>query len=309
MVGTALIDSMSTPKVANSFHPKIFTLKRKPTGQDNEIYWDPYEMRIDLDALEAAAPHAVVHLAGENIGSGEGLLAFTGRWTERKQHMIMESRRRGTQLLSNALAALDVQPRVLVSASGIGYYGDGGDEILTEDSPWGGGRGKRGEFLADVARVWEEETAPAAEAGIRVVNLRMGVILSSHGGALAKLIPPFSMCAGGVIGSGEQYMSWISLHDAVRAIEHAMRRSEVKGAINTCSPNPVTNAEFTRALGSVLHRPTVVPMPEAVVKAVFGQMGEETLLVSQRGISNALRKTGFVFQHPDIEGAIKAALA
>lgn len=149
MVGTALRHSLGTPKLSNNFHPDVYTLKRGDPENDNEIFWDPYEMRIDLEKLEGM--DAVVHLAGENVGSGEGLLAFTGRWTERKRHHIMESRRRGTQLISNALASLNNKPEVLISMSGTGYYGDGGDSILDESAPWGGGAGKRGEFLCDVS--------------------------------------------------------------------------------------------------------------------------------------------------------------
>lgn len=176
LVGSALAASLSVPSAANCFRPEVYRLVRRPARAADEVYWNPYEMRIDLNALERM--DAVVHLAGENVMSGDGLLAFTGRWTPRKKHMIMESRRRGTQLLAQALAATRVKPRVFISASGVGYYGDGGDEPLTEASPPGAG------FLADVARAWEDSTAVAAKAGIRTVHARFGAVLSGAGGVL-----------------------------------------------------------------------------------------------------------------------------
>ena len=217
-------------------------------------------------------------------------------------HLIMESRRRGTQLLSRALASVAAPPKVLVSASGIGYYGNGGDAEL----PDGGAQGKG--FLADVAAVWERETAPAASAGIRVVNPRFGVMLSRNGGAMAKLMLPVSLGVGGPVGPGTQYMSYLSLADAVRVVEHCMVR-DVEGPVNACAPTPATNAEFVGAMGTAMVRPTLFPMPEAVVKAIFGQMGEETLLTSQRGVPTALTASGFRFRHPDVLSAVKSGLS
>jgi uncharacterized protein (TIGR01777 family) len=178
MVGRALVASLSVPKALNHFNPEVYRLVRTPPKHDREIFWDPYEMRIDLKSLEDF--DAFVHLAGENVGSGEGLLAFTGRWTMRKKHHIMESRRRGTQLIAQAISALRKKPKVFVSASGVGYYGDGGDEILTEASPRGKG------FLSDVAQVWEESCSQAVKAAVRTVNMRFGIILDKSDGVLSK---------------------------------------------------------------------------------------------------------------------------
>jgi uncharacterized protein (TIGR01777 family) len=214
----------------------------------------------------------------------------------------MESRRRGTLLLSQTIAALDSKPRVLVSASGIGYYGNGGDAELTESSPKGKG------FLAEVADVWEGTTVKAREAGVRVVNLRFGVILSRSAGVLEKLYWPFFFGTGGPIGSGAQWMSWIALEDAVRAIEHSIHKDNLSGPVNACAPNPVRNADFVAALAAAMGRPAILPMPELAVRAIFGEMGEETLLVSQRGVPAKLQGSGFKFNHPEIREAMVAAL-
>lgn len=217
-------------------------------------------------------------------------------------HMIMESRRRGTQLLARALASVTAPPAVMVSASGIGYYGDGGQAELQDGGQQGSG------FLAEVAAVWERECAPASAAGIRVVNSRFGVILSRRGGAMQKLMLPVSLGVGGPIGPGTQFMSYLSLADAVRVVEHCMVR-DVQGPVNACAPTAATNADFVRAMGSALTRPTLFPMPEGVVKSIFGQMGEETLLVSQRGVPTKLLDSGFRFRHPDIAAAVKSGLS
>lgn len=336
MVGRALVSELSRPSAVNHFNPQVYRLVRRKPENEREVFWDPYEMRIDLKRCEGF--DAVVHLAGENVGSGEGFLAFTGRWTERKKHDIMESRRRGTTLLSQAVASLRSKPRVLVSASGVGFYGDGGEAQLTEDSPPGAG------FLGEVARVWEGSTAKAAEAGVRVVNLRFGAILSRTGGVIEKLHWPFFLGGGGPIGSGRQYMSWITLGDAVRAIQHAINQcvrsgvaerppppchglpahgspldplprsralcsEELSGPVNACAPQPVRNAEFVQELASAMGRPAFVPLPEPVVNAVFGEMGRETLLVSQRAVPKKLTESGFRFLHPDIRAGVREALS
>lgn len=263
----------------------------------------PLQSASDAPPPPPAARLPPFPLAGENVGSGDGLLAFTGRWTDRKKHHIMESRRRGTTLLSQALASLKAKPKVLVSASGVGYYGNGGDTELTERS--GKGRG----FLAEVADVWEGSTAKAREAGIRTVNLRFGVILAGSDGVLAKLYWPFFFGAGGPVGSGAQWMSWVTIDDAVRAIQHAISTKELSGPVNVCAPSPVTNAEFMRALGGAMGRPALLPMPEAAVRAVFGEMGEETLLVSQRAVPSKLTAAGFRFLHTDIADGMRVALS
>ncbi len=236
------------------------------------------------------------------MGSGEGLLAFTGRWSEHKKHMIMESRRRGTTLLARALASVEKKPKVLVSASGIGYYGDSGEAFVTERSTQGGG------FLADVAGVWEASTARAADAGIRVVNMRFGVVLSTSGGVLQKLYWPFFLGGGGPVGSGQQYMSWITLRDAVRSIEYAMIKPDLVGPVNACAPGSCTNAEFMRAFAAAMGRPAFVPLPELAVKAIFGEMGLETLLAGQRGVPEKLTASGFKFLDEEVRPAMRTAL-
>jgi len=301
LVGTALCKALRVPSALNKFHPEVVRLVRRPPTAADELFWDPYEMRIDLKGLEGF--DAVVHLAGENVGSGDGLLAFTGRWSDAKKHRILESRRRGTLLLAQALASVRAKPRVLVSASGVGFYGSAADRVLTEASAKGTG------FLAEVADVWEKSTAPASAAGIRCVQLRFGVVLARSEGMLAKLYWPFYFGGGGPVGSGEQYLSWIALTDAVRAIEHAIHRPSLVGPCNACAPNPVPNRAFVQALGRAMHRPALLPLPEAVVRTIFGEMGEETLLASQRAMPELLASTGFRFEYPTIDGALAATLA
>ncbi|HSA92494.1 MAG TPA: TIGR01777 family oxidoreductase, partial [Terriglobales bacterium] len=236
----------------------------------------------------------VLHLAGETI---------TGRWSAAKKQRILESRAQGTQTLATALAQCQRKPRVLVSASAIGFYGDRGDEVLREESPSGSSG-----FLPEVARAWEEATRPAAEAGIRVVNLRIGVVLSPRGGALKQMLPPFKLGLGGRLGSGGQYMSWIALEDLLGVIQFALAHDSLRGAVNAVAPNPVTNAEFTRTLGQVLHRPTIFPVPAFVVRTLFGQMGEELLLASQRVEPAALLASGYRFSHAELRNALEAML-
>lgn len=229
-----------------------------------------------------------------------------GRWSERKKHHIMESRRRGTTLLAQALASLKQQPRVLVSASGVGYYGNGGDSILTESSPKGQG------FLSEVASVWEQSCAKASEAGIRTVNLRFGVILAASDGVVNKLYWPARMGTAGAIGSGQQFTSWVSLPDVLRIIQFAIQRDDLSGPVNACAPEPARNVEFVNALARAAGRPSFLPgglpMPEPAVKHMFGEMGEETLLVSQRAVPKKLLDKRFKFLHPDIESGMAAAM-
>lgn len=250
--------------------------------------WDPSRNYVDIDEFEGC--DAVVHLAGESIASG--------RWTEKKKELIRTSRVNGTNLLSRALAQLRNKPKVFVSASAIGYYGDRDDEILTEQSQSGEN------FLAEVCRDWELATSAARESEIRVVQLRIGIVLSPHGGALAKMLMPFRMGLGGVIGNGKQYMSWISIDDLLGVIHHTITDSNAVGPVNAVAPNAVTNREFTRVLGSVLNRPTVFPLPAFVAKLAMGQMAEELLLSSTRVSSN----TKYVFRHPDLQTALRHVL-
>ncbi|HNR30910.1 MAG TPA: TIGR01777 family oxidoreductase [Candidatus Hydrogenedentes bacterium] len=255
--------------------------------------WDPARGNIDVDGIEGL--DAVVHLAGENIASG--------RWTAERKARIRESRVGGTRLLCEALAKTKQPPPVLISASAIGYYGDRGEELLDETSP------PADDFLAEVCKAWEAATAPAVEAGIRVVHLRIGAVLSAKGGALARMVTPFKLGLGGVVGNGRQYMSWIAIDDLVTAIDHCIACDTLVGPVNAMAPNPVTNREFTKALGKVMRRPTLLPMPAFAVRLALGEMGIALLLTSTRATPKRLLDSDFVFRHPHIEGALRALLA
>jgi uncharacterized protein (TIGR01777 family) len=271
----------------------VLRLVRRERGDGACVPWDPARGQLDpalLTGIEAA-----VNLSGENIA--------TGRWTSEKKRRILESRVASTRVLSETLARLDPLPRVLVSASAIGFYGDRGGELLDEDSAPGTG------FLAEVCQQWEAATEPARAAGIRVVLLRIGAVLDPAGGALAKMVFPFKMGLGGVVGDGGQYMSWITRADLVGAILHALNTEALHGPVNAMSPQPVTNREFTRALASALHRPALLPMPAFGVKLAFGEMGENLMLASTRAVPRRLEESGFVFQHPEICAALRALLA
>jgi hypothetical protein len=247
---------------------------------------------IDRAGLEGI--DAVVHLAGENIAAG--------RWTAARKARIRDSRVKGTQLISETLAAMHRHPRVLVSASAIGYYGDRGSELLREESAPGTG------FLPEVCGQWESATDPASRSGIRVVHIRLGFVLSSRGGALGKMLLPFKMGIGGKIGSGEQYMSWITLSDLCAAILHCIEAGTLHGPVNAVSPSPVTNLEFTKTLGRILSRPTIFPLPAFLARLALGEMADELLLASTRVDPVKLRNTGFAFQHPDLHSALSAVL-
>jgi len=255
---------------------------------DSEIEWSPDRYSIALARLEGF--DAVVHLAGESIAEG--------RWSEEKKKRIRESRVQGTRLLGDALANLTNPPRTFVSASAIGFYGNRGDELLTESSAPGD------DFLAKVCAEWEDATALATEKGIRVVNARFGVILDTNGGALKKMLPPFRMGVGGKVGSGKQWMSWIALDDVVGGIQFALANDSTKGPVNFVAPVPVTNAEFTKTLGRVLSRPTIFPIPAFAIKLLFGEMGEALLLGGQRVAPERLVAEGYEFSYPQLEQAL-----
>ena len=267
-------------------------VRRTPESYESEIQWDPQRGLTNPDRLEGVG--AVVHLAGENIAGG--------RWTEQRKQRIRDSRVVGRTTLARSLAGLQQPPRVMVCASAVGIYGDRGDELLDEASPPGSG------FLADVCREWEQATEPAAAAGIRVVNLRIGLVLSRRGGALQAMLLPFKLGVGGRVGSGRQYWSWIALDDLVGAILHAIDSSQLGGPVNAVSPNPATNAEFTKTLGRVLGRPTIVPLPAFAAKLVLGQMAQDLLLASTRVVPRRLTESGFTFQFPELEPALRHAL-
>ena len=285
LVGSALIANLSA--TGNSVTRLV---RREPSR--NDIMWDPAAPSLDAARLEGT--NVVVHLAGENIAAA--------RWTENVKRRIHDSRVLGTQLLSTALSRLDAPPKALIMASAIGFYGDRGDEMLDERS--GAGQG----FLAEVARQWEAAAQPALDAGIRVVHLRYGVILSPQGGALGKMLLPFKLGGGGRIGSGRQWWSWISLDDAVGAIRHAMETESLSGPVNAVAPLPVTNAEFTKTLGRVLHRPTILPMPAFAARLAMGEMADALLLASTRVTPRRLLETGYEFEHPTLDAALRHLL-
>ncbi len=255
------------------------------------IRWDLAKGTIDGAAFEGV--DAVVHLAGESVA---------GRWSQDKKRRILESRVKGTSLIAQTLARLQRPPSVLVSASATGFYGDRGNQHLTEDA--GPGEG----FLAEVCVEWEASAAPAVDAGIRVAHPRIGIVMAGEGGALAAMKLPFKMGVGGKIGSGEQLMSWVHVDDVVRMIAFAIERDDLSGAFNAVAPEPVTNAAFTRTLGKVLSRPTFIPLPGAMAKLAMGEAADEMLLSSTGAVPAVLEGLGFEWSHRDLRGALKAAL-
>lgn len=288
---SGLIGSALVPALEASGHRVLRICRRVATAPD--LLWDPEAPTIDAGGLEGIG--AVVHLAGEGIANK--------KWTPQQRDQILNSRIRGTDLLARTLAGLRTKPRVLVSASAIGFYGDRGDETLTEASASGDG------FLAEVCRAWEDATAPAAAAGIRVVTARTGIVLSPEGGALAKMLTPFRFGLGGRLGDGRQYMSWITLVDEVRALVHIVDDDRLAGPVNLTAPNPVTNREFTKALGHALHRPTALPTPLAPLRMRYGaDLVRELLLNGQRVTPDALSTAGFEFLHPQLDEALVAML-
>jgi len=266
-------------------------VRSQPKPGDMAAQWDPARGSIDAGGLEGI--DGVVHLAGEPIGE---------RWSAEKKARIRDSRVKGTRLLCETLAQRPTPPKVLVCASAIGYYGDRGAEVLTEESASGAS------FLADVCRAWEGATEPALQKGIRVVNLRFGVVLSAAGGALAKMLPPFRLGVGGILGSGKQYMSWMTLDDAVGAIRHALLTEPLHGPANAVAPHPVTNEEFTKTLGKVLGRPTRIPLPAFAARLMFGEMADELLLASARVQPAKLLATGYAFRYPELEAGLRHLL-
>jgi hypothetical protein len=267
-------------------------VRRDVRDPAREFLWDPAQGRIDRDKLVGV--DAVVHLAGANVAGK--------RWTPAYKKLLIESRVQGTQLISEAIAALEPKPRVLTCASAIGFYGDRGDELVDESSPSGDG------FLPDLCLQWERACQPARDAGIRVANMRIGVVLTPDGGALAKMLTPFKLGAGGVIGSGRQYMSWIALGDLVRAIGQVLDDDQLSGPVNLVAPSPATNREFTKTLGKVLFRPTLFPMPAFAARLAFGEMADELLLSSTRVAPTALKRSSFRFDHAELESALRHLL-
>jgi uncharacterized protein (TIGR01777 family) len=283
-IGAALLPSLK----AQGF--TVTRLVRNSANSSDQILWDPSQpLAPDL----VSGFDAVIHLAGESI---------VGRWTDAKKRRILESRAQGTGHLAEAAAKATQPPRVFISASAIGFYGNQGDEILREDSLSGEG------FAAEICRQWEAATQPTARAGIRTVQMRIGVVMSADGGALPAMLTPFRLGLGGRMGTGRQWWTWVSVRDVAGAIQHVLNHETLSGPVNTVAPNPVTNAEFTRILASVLNRPAIFPMPAFAVRLFFGEMGEELFLGSQRVEPAKLAATGYRFQHPDLKNALKEIL-
>jgi uncharacterized protein (TIGR01777 family) len=286
LIGSALVQALTADG-----HEVLRLVRREPRASD-ERRWDPPRGAIDAGALEGI--QAAVHLAGDNIAAG--------RWTAAKKARLRASRLGPTRLLAEALAGLARKPAVLVSSSAIGYYGDRGDAWLREqDAP-------AEDFLGRLSVEWEAATAPAAQAGIRVVPLRTGIVLSGEGGALARMLLPFRLGLGGVLASGRQYFSWIALDDQVDAIRHVIAHDELSGPVNAVAPGPVTNAELTRTLGRVLGRPTLLPVPAFGLRIVLGEMAEAAL-ASARVRPERLLASGFRFRFPELEGALRHVLS
>ena len=283
-IGAALLPSL------RSCGFQVVRLVRHPAEGADQIQWDPAR---PLAPTVVSGFDSVIHLAGESV---------VGRWTNGKRAKIRDTRLQGTHNLASSLAAAKEHPRVLITASAIGYYGNRGDETLREQSRAGAG------FLADVCREWEAASRPASEAGIRTVQIRIGVVLSAAGGALQKMLPAFRMGVGGNIGSGRQWMSWIHVQDLVGAVHHILKSDLLHGPVNMVAPHPVTNAEFTKTLAASLSRPAVFPVPVFAAKLAFGQMAEEVLLASQRVEPTKLISSGYPFQYSGLRKALDAVL-
>ena len=287
LVGTAL-----KPLLKSSEHEVVRLVRRTADSGAQEAEWNPGEGRLDVAVLENV--DAVIHLAGEGIADG--------RWTDAKKQRIRDSRVDGTALIAEKIAACENPPRVLVSASAIGFYGARGDETLTEDSEAGTG------FLPDVCRAWEDATDAARDAGCRVVKVRIGVVLAAEGGALRKMLLPFKLGVGGKVGNGRQYMSWIALDDLAGVLAHCLTDETLSGPVNATAPNPVTNAEFTRVLGAVLSRPTLLPLPGFAARLAFGELAEDLLLASARVVPKKLESSDYAFRFLQLESALRHIL-
>jgi uncharacterized protein len=280
LIGSALVSALE------SHGQEIVRLVRRPTGNGNELQWDPmHEVSPEL----VSGFDAVIHLSGESVA---------GRWTAEKKRRIRESRVVSTQNLSRALAKAVRPPRTLLCASAIGFYGNRGDEVLTEESPPGTG------FLPEVCREWEAANEPAVRAGIRTVNLRFGIVLSPHGGALKQMLLPFRLGLGGKIGSGRQWYSWIHVDDVVGAVMHILAAPIIVGPVNMTAPGPVTNAEFTRTLSSAVKHPAIFAVPALAAKLAFGEFAEEGLLASVRVLPKKLGDSAFEFRYPELSAAL-----
>lgn len=290
---SGLVGTHLAPTLEAKGH-EIFRLVRKTPKDANEIQWDAKTGFSDGEQAKLKNFDAVIHLAGDNVASEN--------WSQDKKRRIRESRVTGTRVLVDALKKAENPPKIFVSASASGFYGDRKDEVLTEESPKGGG------FLPGVCDEWEIEARKAEEFGARVVTPRIGVVLAKDGGALAKMLTPFKLGVGGTVGSGKQWMPWIALDDLVGVINFALENAELKGAVNAVAPQAVTNEEFTKTFGKVISRPTILPIPEFAIKLLYGEMGETLLLQGQRMIPEKLQNAGFEYQYPNLEDALRHVL-
>jgi uncharacterized protein (TIGR01777 family) len=289
---TGLLGSALIPFLTTGGHTVMPVVRGRPRA--GQIGWDPAAGRLDPEQLEGV--DAVIHLAGENVGT---------RWTRERKQRIAESRVQGTRLLSETLAKLRRPPKVLVSASAIGVYGDRGDEVLTESSPIPEGDS---DFFVELGRVWEGATEPARAAGIRVVLTRFGIVLTPAGGALKRMLLPFRMGAGGRIGSGRQWVSWVAVDDLIGGVHHAIMDESLSGPVNVTAPAPVTSREFAATLGHALGRPSMVPAPAFALKLMFGEMADTALLSSQRVMPVKLSESGYRFRYPELDAALRHVL-
>jgi len=290
---TGLVASALIPILQSKNH-EIYKLVRKIGNQTNEILWDAEKGFSEQNERKLNGFDAVINLAGDNVASE--------RWTPEKKRRIRNSRVLGTRHLVEALRKQQSKPKIFISASAIGFYGNRGDEILTEDSQKGEG------FFPEVCTEWEAEALKAKDFGARVVLLRIGIVLAKEGGALKKMLLPFQLGLGGVVGSGKQWMSWIALEDLVRIIVFVLENNSVEDAINCTAPNPVTNYEFTKTLGKVLSRPTILSIPSLAIKFLFGEMGETLLLEGNRVLPKRLQDLGFEFHFSNLEDALRGIL-
>jgi uncharacterized protein (TIGR01777 family) len=289
---TGLVGSTLVPLLTTNGHTVVSLTRGTKSDKSTSIHWNPENGELKPADIEGF--DAVIHLAGENVAGH--------RWTREQKIRIRDSRVVGTTLLARTLASLKMKPKVFLCASAIGFYGSRGDEVCTEQSAPGD------DFLARVCKDWENSTEAAERAGIRVVNMRIGVVLSPAGGALKKMLTPFKMGVGGVVGSGKQYMSCISIDDVAGAIHHCLTHEDLYGPVNLVSPVPVTNQEFTKTLGRILHRPTILPMPAFMCRLAFGEMADGLLLSSTRVTPNLLLKSGYRFRQPTVEESLKHVL-
>ncbi len=289
---TGLIGSALVPTLTGSGYEVRRVTRSARSPRAGDIPWDPDRGTLDSAAFEGST--AVIHLAGE---------AIAHRWTAQRRRRIRESRVKGTRLLAETLARLRVPPKLLISMSAIGYYGDRGDELLTEESASGH------DFLAEVGREWESAADPARAAGIRVVHPRMGIVLSRRRGALGRMLPFFRFGLGGRMGNGRQWMSWIALTDVIAAMLHTIVTPALTGPVNFVAPNPVMNERFAKTLGDVLHRPALIPVPAFGLRLIFGEMARATILASQRVQPQRLQASGFRFPHEHLDDALRHELA